>query len=103
MIITLPDTTSFDDELIRYAQLLEIPNFRCVSMRIPHTVESGILNLADHKQTGTHWTCWYKNGERRCYFDSFAEPPPLEILKYLKSSEELKQNTPVIHRNAVQF
>jgi len=34
---------------------------------------------------GTHWVAWYKNGNKKYYFDSFGLNPPLEIMKYLKA------------------
>ena len=106
MIITLPEKTTFDAELMQYATLLDIPNFRFVKMRDelppkPHRVECGILNLNGHTQRGSHWTAWYKDGMQRWYFDSFGEAPPLELLTYLKTSEELKHDAPVIRRSAV--
>ena len=36
--------------------------------------------------------------ETRIFFDSFGRETPLEILKYLKTEEEFKNNIPVIQR-----
>ena len=93
-----------DNDLMRFVIQLNIPNFRAVSMRDeltnrPRKNECGILNLQTHLQKGTHWTCWYKRGKERYYFDSYGEPPPLEMIKYLKTPEEY--DLPVIKRSAV--
>ena len=106
MKVTLPRTTMYDDELERYVRILNIQHFRCIRMRdeLPHKpfkVECGILNLNTHTQQGSHWICWYKNQHERYYFDSFGEPPPPELLRYLKTSEELESNAPTIRRSAV--
>ena len=90
MKITLPKQTMYDGELVRYVRILDIPNFRGVKMRDelpakPFDVECGILNFNTHSQRGSHWVCWYKNDTERYYFDSYGEPPPLEMLPYLKT------------------
>ena len=54
-----------------------------------------------HLQMGSHWTCWYKRGKNRYYFDSFGEPPPIELLHYLKTRIELKDDLPAIKCNAI--
>ena len=95
-----------DGDILHYVHRLEIPNFRGVKMRdellsTPRKVECGILNLNTHDQKGSHWIAWYKKGKERYYFDSFAEPPPIEMLYYLKSNRELELDLPVIKRNAV--
>ena len=106
MRVTLPKQTMYDGELMRYVHILAIPHFRGIMMRDelpvkPLDVECGILNLNTHLQQGSHWICWYKHKKERYYFDSFGEPPPLELLRYLKTPTELKFNTPVIRRSAV--
>ena len=101
----LPRKTLSDQELLYFATKLKIPNFRRVCMRDeltgsrPLQNECGILNFETHVQKGSHWTCWYKNGKDRYYFDSFGEPPPEELIKYLKTSKEY--NLPVIKQSAV--
>ena len=97
MRVTLPKQTMYDGDLIRYASLLKIPDFRGVKMRDelpvkPHSIECGILNFNTHLQLGSHWTCWYKNGTTCYYFDSFGQIPPTELITYLTSP---------IHRSAV--
>ena len=110
MKITLPNRTMSDQDILRFVTRTRIPNFRGVHMRDeltagkssgPRKNECGILNLETHLQKGTHWTCWFKRGKERYYFDSYGEPPPLEMIKYLKSADELKNDKPVIKRSAV--
>ena len=74
-------------ELLKYAKLFKIKNFRGVFMRdtLPKnrfkSIESGIVNLDSNKSQGTHWVCYYGNN----YFDSFGLPPPDEVVKYMKT------------------
>ena len=102
----LPRKTLTDQELIQYATQIKIPDFRAVCMRDelevirpPRDRECGILNFQTHLQKGSHWTCWLKNGKERYYFDSYGEPPPHELIVYLKTRKE--HNLPVIKRSAV--
>jgi len=88
--IILPKTTMYEKELLRYVKVLNIPNFRGVMMRDelpakPQEVECGVLNLNMSTEKGSHWVTWYKSNKDRYYFDSFGEPPPLEVLDYLKT------------------
>ena len=41
--------------------------------------ECGIVNLDSIKNEGTHWVCYYKNKNKKYYFDSFELDPPYEI------------------------
>ena len=100
----LPTKTMTDQDLLRYVTRLNIPNFRGVCMRDeltgkPNEFECGILNFETHLQKGSHWTCWFKRGKDRYYFDSYGEPPPRELIKYLKTPKEY--DTLVIKRSAV--
>lgn len=77
-------------ELINTVKRLKIPNFRGVYLRDvlpwkPLKNECGILNLDDSSGTGTHWVCWYKDGNKKYYFDSYGLTPPIELIQYLKS------------------
>ena len=106
MEVTLPQKTMFDSDMMKYVSILSIPHFRGVLMRDqlpsnPNNIECGILNLNTHKQLGSHWVCWHKNGMERYYFDSFGEPPPLELLHYLKTSTEINLDLPAIRRSSV--
>ena len=106
MEVTLPHKTMSDSDIMKYVSILSIPNFRGVLMRdeLPNKVnetECGILNLNTHKQLGSHWVCWYKDGNKRYYFDSFGEPPPLELLHYLKTSTEINLDLPAVRRSSI--
>ena len=67
----------------------------------PRKIESGILNLNTSYEAGSHWVAWYKDGKERYYFDSFGEPPPIEMMQYLKSNRELELDLPAIRQNAL--
>ena len=67
----------------------------------PIDIECGILNLNTHRQLGSHWVCWYKKGRERYYFDSFGEPPPLELVHYVKTFTEINLDLPAIRRSSV--
>lgn len=103
----LPIGTMYDGDIMWYVKKLKIPFFLGVKMRdeldesAKHSRECGILNLNTHLQPGSHWTCWYKDGMQRYYFDSFGEPPPRELLFYLKTVDELSNDLPAIKCNAV--
>ena len=106
MEVTLPQKTMFDSDIMKYVSILSLPHFRGVLMRDelpikPNNIECGILNLNTHKQVGSHWVCWYKDGMERYYFDSFGEPPPVELLYYLKTSTEINLDLPAIRRSSV--
>ena len=88
-------------ELVKY---LKVPNFRGVFMRdtLPAKIqdkECGVVNFNKSSEPGSHWVAYYKDGDKRLYFDSFGQVVPIEIQKYLKSEEELRENKPVIQRN----
>lgn len=107
-VIQLPTTTLFSNEILQYVELLQIPHFTGVWMRDELPIsplvpgdECGILNLNTHYQPGSHWTCWHCDGGERYYFDSFGEPPPLELLRYLKTPTEYRLDIPAIRISAV--
>ena len=69
---------------------LKIPNFRGCFCRndlpkLPHKQECGILNLDDSSGSGTHWVAWYKDNDKKYYFDSYGLTPPTELINYLQS------------------
>jgi hypothetical protein len=94
--------TNFD--ILHLVNKLNIQNFRGVFCRdelpeTPKTNESGIMNLSKSLDPGSHWVAYYKDGDERIYFDSFAQSVPIEIQKYLKTDKEFQNNSPVIQRN----
>lgn len=78
-------------DLVKFVNVLKIPNFRGVYMRdrLPSkikTKETGIVNLDTFTGRGTHWTAYVKNKTEIQYFDSIGNlAPPLELVKYFSS------------------
>ena len=100
--ISVPDKVLTNYDLREYVTRLKIPQFRGVFMRdtlpkAPHKIECGIVNLNTSAGKGSHWVCYYKNGTRRIYFDSYGQITPLEIQNYLKTRRE--RGVGVIQRN----
>ena len=95
--------TNFD--VIDYAEILQIPNFRGVFMRdkLPKRTENecGIMNLNTSSQRGSHWVAWYVSGNTKIYFDSFGQHVPYELVRYLKTPREYRRKTLCIERNAL--
>ena len=94
--------TNFD--IIKLVQHLKIPNFKGPFMRdelpsTPGNRECGIVNFNKSTEPGSHWVCFFKDGDKRIYFDSFGQKAPTEIQKYLKTKEEFQNDVPVIQRN----
>ena len=91
-------------DIIKLVQHLKIPDFREVFMRDtlpdkPREKECGILNLNKSSEPGSHWVAFFKDGDKRIYFDSFGQVVPSELSKYLKTSTEFSEDKPVIQRN----
>ena len=105
MTLTLPSKTLCTSDIMHLASLLKIPHFSRVKMRDQFhgkskNRETGILNLSPSTMSGSHWCAYYKNGKERYYFDSYGEPPPVELIRYLKTDKEIMKNSPVIVRNS---
>src|SRR5271156_6933079 len=82
------DTTANSD-LETYAKKLKIKCFRGVFMddELPNKIktnESGIVNLQDSDEQGSHWVCYLKKGKLKYYFDSYGLDCSNEVLNYLK-------------------
>ena len=87
--VVLPNSPLSNFQLLDAEKKLKIKNFRGVFVRDelpkkPRKVECGILNLCDSQGSGTHWTAWIKNGNKKLYFDSYGLAPPVELVEYLK-------------------
>ena len=85
MIVTLPESTTYDSDLEHFAAVLKIRNFRHVRMRdeldgTPFTQECGIINLNTHTQSDSHWTCYYKLQDRRFYSVLLSNLPKSQLL-----------------------
>ena len=50
-----------------------------------------------------HWSCYYKDGSQRIYFNSFGCSTPKDVLCHLKTVDEIKHNIAVIQRNNDAF
>ena len=102
--IQIPDKSLSNFDLIKYADDLNISNFRGVFMRdelpkIPRQHECGIVNFNTSSESGSHWVAYYKNGKNRIYFDSYGQVVLQEINDYLKTKSEKKNDKAVIARN----
>ena len=65
----------------------------------PRKIECGIVNLNTSNQVGSHWVCYAKIDKSRMYFYSFGQDVLAEIMEYLKSVREFRNEIPVIARN----
>lgn len=88
--LILPHEPLSNFQLIDAAKKLKIRNFKGVFVRdeLPmraNRIECGILNTGDSNTSGFHWICWWRNGDYKICFDSYALPPPNELIDYLKS------------------
>ena len=102
----IPTRTLTNIDLLHYARILNIPNFKGVYMRDQlkrplQNIECGIMNFNKSTQPGTHWVCWIKKNKSRIYFDSFGQHVLRELIKYLKTTHEFKEKIPCIKRNVV--
>lgn len=104
--VVLPNKPLSNFDILEAASKLKIPNFRGVFLRdtLPKKTRNhgcGILNLDDTSGKGTHWVAWYKNKNKKYYFDSYGLPPPTEMIHYLKSP--ILYNTEQIQRRDQVF
>lgn len=97
--VRLPDRALTNLDLMKYAKQLGIRNFRGVFMRDalprsgPRKNETGILNLADEADLGSHWVAWKKDGNKVFYFDSFGNlQPPSDLVTYFGSGKTIEYN-----------
>ena len=70
-------------ELHEYVERQGIEHFRSVFMGYtlpdkPRHRECGIVNPNTLREVGSHWVCYYKDGKRRIYFDSFGQVTSME-------------------------
>lgn len=78
-------------ELEEIAEKLKIKNFKGVifidelkNMK-PMKNECGIIGSRSSKSIlDMHWTCYYKQGNKKYYFDSFGLAPDYRLINYLK-------------------
>jgi len=87
--VVLHDKLLTNFEILSVVNKLGIPNFRGVFLRDVWQNKSlkrecGTLNLGDSSGNGSHWMVWFKNADKKYYFDSFGVQPPLQLIDYLK-------------------
>ena len=75
-------------DLLKWVEFLKIKNFKGIFSRDSkdhlHKTGSCIINLDDEVGNGTHWVATDIKGKNVFYFDSFAQPPPIEFVHYAK-------------------
>ena len=101
-MIELPVDTLYSDDILHYAEKLQIPNFIGVFMsdELPANAlreESGVLNLQRHTELGSHWTCWKKTKNDAWYFDSYGEPPDSGLKAHLGT--KIKQSAITVQKD----
>ena len=77
-------------EIIDAVNKSNIRNFRGIIInRFPRVVqhtECGIINKKAQAKSSAkigHWVCYWKDGDKKYYFDSFGKKPPLKLIRYL--------------------
>ena len=74
--------------MLKWVEFLKIKNFKGIFSRDSkdhlHKTGSCIINLDDEIGNGTHWVATDIKGKNVFYFDSFAQPPPVEFVSYAK-------------------
>ena len=108
VIVRIPGTAMSNLDILYYVEKIQLPNFVGVYMRdtLPskswdrNTPQFGIMNLNKANQIGVHWIAWgYIPNNGIYFFDSFGADVPIELLRYLKTKEELAKNEGLIDRN----
>ena len=108
VIVHVPGTAMTNLDILYYVEKIQLPNFVGVYMRdtLPskswdrNTPHFGIMNLNKANQIGVHWVAWgYIPNNGIYFFDSFGADVPIELVKYLKTKEELAKNEGLIDRN----
>lgn len=57
-----------------------------------NNIECGIVNIDNSFGNGTHWVSYYKNGNKKYYFNSYGNlQPSKELVEYL-GKNNLKYN-----------
>ena len=85
--------------ILKLAKHLKIPNFNGLCNELtgrPENQECGLVQL----EPG-HLVSYYKDGNKRVYFDSLGQSIPKEIKKYLKTEQEFKDDERVIQSSNI--
>src|SRR5438477_11893041 len=89
--LDLDSKTMSNIDISEIVEKIGIKNFRGVMMKdelVENKVkrsECGVINLEDSDEVGSHWTCYFKKGKSKYYFDSYGLDPPNEMIEYLIS------------------
>lgn len=80
------------DEIEKY--LGDIGNFQGVYPKddLPDIQGSGVINLDNKGNAGTHWCAWYEMPKYIYYFDSFGMPPPENFLETVNKPVKYTNN-----------
>ena len=80
-----------DCKIITYPQLA---NYRTIEELLPKAYDFVIILLLETPQSG-HWTSLIRYGSQVEYFDSYGNPPDVDLSKWLSPSQrtKLKENT----------
>lgn len=66
------------------------PNFRGAfpKDKVPtlKPFECVVINLHNHDQKGSHWTCLYRDNEKYYYYDSYGGLPPKKVHNMIESN-----------------
>ena len=55
-------------------------------LKRPRLNESAIVNLQKSNEIGSHWVAYCCKSGKVLYFDSYALPPPVEIVQYFSGT-----------------
>ena len=99
---SIEESSNFENkcnDILSMVKHLNIPNFegsfRCNELYgIPQNKECGIVYLKPD-----HLVSYYKDNDKRIYFDTLGQEIPTKVQKYLKTEEEFQNEVPVIQRN----
>jgi len=86
--VILPNKPLSNIEIEDVVKKIGLKNFPGVFLRDtlpkePKRNECVIKNPDDTSGDGMHLVGWFKRGDKKWYFDSFALPPPTELSNYL--------------------
>ena len=107
-VVRVPGTAMTNLDILYYVEKIQLPNFVGVFMRdtLPssswnrNAPQFGIMNLNKANQIGVHWVGWGCIPNNGIYFfDSFGADVPIELLRYLRTKEELAKNESLIRQN----
>ena len=82
--------SNFDIEDIMKS--LKVPLICCVSKdELPNHLKNGsyVVNMASSDHEGTHWVAFVVDKRKAYYFDSFGEPPPIDVLNFLNGCTDM--------------